>query len=163
MNNIRSISKLTSTSSFTFNRSVANLAPADIVPPLEKGSDAHRNLGFKTLIKPAPGRSRPIYRTSPKFSQAIQLSDGSSFFVKSTSPRWLVALTKDTRNMVMWNPRLRNLRRDSGPVLDFKTKFGDLDSFGLEEFSPELKAAEQVKRVKTVAAPEPTKGKKKGK
>ncbi|PVV05032.1 hypothetical protein BB560_000447 [Smittium megazygosporum] len=71
----------------------------------------------------------PVFNPAPEiFYQRVVLSDGSTFLVKSTSPRAVVKLSKDTKNHPLWNPKMkRNLSDEGGILSKFTSKFGDLD------------------------------------
>ncbi|OMJ25489.1 50S ribosomal protein L31 [Smittium culicis] len=67
------------------------------------------------------------------FTQRIVLSDGSSFTIKTTSPKPIVKLSKDTRNHQLWNPQNKyDLNDEGGHLSKFNKRFGDygnLDDF----------------------------------
>ena len=77
--------------------------------------------------------SRP--RRPYHFTQLVQLSDGSTFTVRTTSPHAMVKSAKDTRNHLLWQPSeksLRNIESDeAGKLAAFRERFGrgfDLDA-----------------------------------
>lgn len=63
-----------------------------------------------------------------QFTQLVQLSDGSTYTVRTTSPMALYKSTKDSRNHLMWQPTeksLRNLEVDeAGKLAAFRERFG---------------------------------------
>ncbi|KAJ3224503.1 hypothetical protein HK099_008371 [Clydaea vesicula] len=68
-----------------------------------------------------------------QFYQTIVHTDGSTFTLKTTTPRPLLKLTKDTRTHPLWNPE-RNLELDkqSKELKRFNERFGTLDeNFGI--------------------------------
>ncbi|KAI8918560.1 hypothetical protein DFJ77DRAFT_417293, partial [Powellomyces hirtus] len=70
----------------------------------------------------------------PLFHQTIVHSDGSTFTLRSTSPRALLKLTKDARNHALWNPALNVLDDQSGELAKFEKRFGDFDLDAFAEF-----------------------------
>lgn len=62
------------------------------------------------------------------FTQIIQLSDGSTYTHRTTSPQALYRSTKDTRNHALWQPNdasLRNVEVDeAGKLAAFRGRFG---------------------------------------
>ncbi|OLY80975.1 54S ribosomal protein L36, mitochondrial [Smittium mucronatum] len=72
-------------------------------------------------------------RLPETFNQRIVLSDGSSYMVRSTSPKLTVKLSKDTRNHHLWNPQSKyDLNDEGGHLSKFNKRFGDygnLDDF----------------------------------
>ncbi len=65
--------------------------------------------------------------TQPQtFLQRVVQSDGSSFIIRTTSPRPLLTLTKDTRNHRLWNPELVKSVDQSIHLDKFTQKFGNL-------------------------------------
>ena len=69
-------------------------------------------------------RNRRPYR----FTQLVQLSDGSAYTVRTTSPAPLYRSTKDSLNHALWqpsNPNLRNVEVDeAGKLAAFRSRFG---------------------------------------
>lgn len=83
----------------------------------------------------APGASQVRYATEitrPKrpftFTQIVQLSDGSTYTTRSTSPVPVYRSTKDTRNHLTWQPTessLQNVEVDeAGKLASFRGRFG---------------------------------------
>jgi hypothetical protein len=62
------------------------------------------------------------------FTQMVQLSDGSTYTTRTTSPHALYKSTKDTRNHVLWNPSEQKLRAvevdEAGRLAAFRGRFG---------------------------------------
>lgn len=62
------------------------------------------------------------------FTQLIQLSDGSSYVARTTSPQPLYRTGKDSRNTLLWQPsesKLRNVEVDeAGKLAAFRERFG---------------------------------------
>ncbi|KAL5606848.1 hypothetical protein BROUX41_003225 [Berkeleyomyces rouxiae] len=62
------------------------------------------------------------------FTQMIQLSDGSTFTARTTSPQPLFRSTKDTRNHPVWQPSDRSLKNveldEAGKLAAFRERFG---------------------------------------
>ncbi|KAI1632725.1 hypothetical protein F4809DRAFT_626324 [Biscogniauxia mediterranea] len=93
---------------------------------------------------PAPSSSRAPFSTSPRlaadiirrprrpytFTQLVQLSDGSTYTARTTSPHAVYKSTKDTRNHVLWQPRERSLRNvevdEAGKLAAFRGRFGTM-------------------------------------
>jgi hypothetical protein len=67
--------------------------------------------------------SRPYH-----FTQLVQLSDGSTYTMRTTSPAALYKAQKDTRNHMLWqpsDPSLRNVEVDeAGRLAAFRERFG---------------------------------------
>lgn len=68
------------------------------------------------------------HRRPYQFTQLVQLSDGSTFTMRTTSPAPLHRSTKDSRNHLMWQPSetsLRNVEVDeAGKLAAFRARFG---------------------------------------
>ncbi|KAK2602588.1 hypothetical protein N8I77_009106 [Diaporthe amygdali] len=62
------------------------------------------------------------------FTQIVQLSDGSTYTTRSTSPTPVHRSTKDTRNHLTWQPSessLKNIELDeAGKLASFRERFG---------------------------------------
>ncbi|KAH9995865.1 hypothetical protein F4779DRAFT_195703 [Xylariaceae sp. FL0662B] len=78
-----------------------------------------------------PSRSANIIRRPRRpytFTQLVQLSDGSTFTMRTTSPLALYKSTKDTRNHVLWQPNEKSLRNvevdEAGRLAAFRSRFG---------------------------------------
>ncbi|RYP00322.1 hypothetical protein DL766_007167 [Monosporascus sp. MC13-8B] len=84
-----------------------------------------------TPFSRTPSRSATIIRRPRRpytFTQLVQLSDGSTYTMRTTSPHALYRSTKDTRNHVLWQPNessLRNVEVDeAGKLAAFRGRFG---------------------------------------
>ncbi|KAJ1675055.1 hypothetical protein EV182_002026 [Spiromyces aspiralis] len=78
------------------------------------------------------------------FHQRIVLSDGSSFVLRSTSPRPQIKLSKDTRNHPLWNPQSElGLKDESGFLGSFQRRYGDIDDIGGFEFDDDADIAKE--------------------
>jgi hypothetical protein len=64
------------------------------------------------------------------FTQIVQLSDGSTYTTRSTSPAPVHRSTKDTRNHLTWQPSevsLKNVEVDeAGKLASFRGRFGSM-------------------------------------
>lgn len=62
------------------------------------------------------------------FTQLIQLSDGSTYTARTTSPQPLYRPAKDTRNTLLWQPSEKSLRNveldEAGKLAAFRERFG---------------------------------------
>ncbi|KAJ9148287.1 hypothetical protein NKR23_g5076 [Pleurostoma richardsiae] len=74
------------------------------------------------------------------FTQLVQLSDGSTYTVRTTSPAALYKSTKDSRNHLLWQPSEKSLRNvevdEAGKLAAFRERFGrgwDVAQAGPEE------------------------------
>jgi hypothetical protein len=90
-------------------------------------------------------RSRRPYT----FTQLIQLSDGSTYTQRTTSPAAIFKSTKDTRNHAVWqpsDPALKNVEIDeAGKLAAFRARFGrgwDVDAPDAKE-GAELQGAKE--------------------
>lgn len=77
----------------------------------------------------------PRARRPYTFTQLIQLSDGSTYTMRTTSPQALYRTTHDTRNTLFWQPRDKSLRNveldEAGKLSSFRQRFGrGFDAFG---------------------------------
>lgn len=80
----------------------------------------------------------PRPRRPYTFTQLVQLSDGSTYTLRTTSPQPLYRATKDTRNTLLWQPSERSLRNveldEAGKLAAFRERFGRaFDAAGGEE------------------------------
>ncbi|TIB67944.1 hypothetical protein E3Q22_03965 [Wallemia mellicola] len=64
--------------------------------------------------------------TIPHFEQKVQLSDGSTISMFTTSPRSVIKSSKDTGNHAVWNPQSVKLTTEdeSGRLTRFAKRFG---------------------------------------
>ncbi|CAG8714954.1 1146_t:CDS:1, partial [Scutellospora calospora] len=88
-------------------------------------------------------QTKPFLATRPElFTQQIILSDGATYTMRTTSPKFLIKLIKDTRNHPLWNPTTQydSLDDESGQLSKFTKKFGneeyDLDFMSIDEPIP---------------------------
>ncbi|WQF89743.1 Putative large ribosomal subunit protein bL31m [Colletotrichum destructivum] len=95
----------------------------------------------------------PRPRRPYTFTQLVQLSDGSTFTVRSTSPAPLVRSVKDSRNHALWQPSDKSLKNvevdEAGKLAAFRERFGrgfDLAAAPTEDEAAAVKAS-------TAAAP----------
>ncbi|KAK1760660.1 hypothetical protein QBC47DRAFT_367824 [Echria macrotheca] len=81
-----------------------------------------------TLLQKRNATFVPRPRRPYRFTQLVQLSDGSTFTVRTTMPTALYKSAKDTRNHVLWQPldkTLRNVEVDeAGKLAAFRGRFG---------------------------------------
>ncbi|KAK3328303.1 hypothetical protein B0T19DRAFT_186721 [Cercophora scortea] len=70
----------------------------------------------------------PRDRRPYQFTQLVQLSDGSTFTVRTTMPTALYKSTKDSRNHMLWQPQEKSLRNvevdEAGKLAAFRERFG---------------------------------------
>ncbi|KAK4127971.1 hypothetical protein N657DRAFT_642046 [Parathielavia appendiculata] len=68
------------------------------------------------------------HRRPYQFTQLVQLSDGSTFTVRTTSPLALYKSAKDSRNHILWQPTEKSLRNvevdEAGKLAAFRERFG---------------------------------------
>ncbi|PKS11036.1 hypothetical protein jhhlp_002796 [Lomentospora prolificans] len=83
------------------------------------------------LFSSTPSASARLIRRPRRpytFTQLIQLSDGSTFTARTTSPQALYRSTKDTRNHVLWQPSEKTLRNveldEAGKLAAFRERYG---------------------------------------
>ncbi|EFQ26083.1 hypothetical protein CGRA01v4_14529 [Colletotrichum graminicola] len=81
-----------------------------------------------TLIQTRAATFVPRARRPYTFTQLIQLSDGSAYTVRTTSPAALVRSAKDTRNHALWLPSEKTLQNveldEAGKLAAFRERFG---------------------------------------
>ena len=93
---------------------------------IPSGSPSPSQAGSSNQVRHATfvPRSRRPYT----FTQLIQLSDGSTYTQRTTSPAAIFKSTKDTRNHAVWqpsDPTLRNVEVDeAGKLAAFRARFG---------------------------------------
>lgn len=80
-------------------------------------------------------RSASTYSKTEKperFYQTIVLSNGATYTIRSTSPRNLIRLAKDTRNHPLWNPAMlkEGLNDESERLTKFQKRFGAESGLG---------------------------------
>ncbi|KAK7708539.1 hypothetical protein SLS64_006641 [Diaporthe eres] len=79
------------------------------------------------------------------FTQIVQLSDGSTYTTRSTSPAPVHRSTKDTRNHLTWQPSevsLKNVELDeAGKLASFRGRFGTMYDLADEPDAADASAA----------------------
>ncbi|KAK8137242.1 hypothetical protein PG984_005182 [Apiospora sp. TS-2023a] len=120
----------------TFNTLAPQTTSSSIIPTLQQTQTRNATL-IKRLKRPYA------------FTQVIQLSDGSTYTMRTCSPHSLYKSTKDTRNHVMWNPSEKSLKNvevdEAGKLAAFRGRYGrgwDAENVVTpEEAAAEAKAA----------------------
>ncbi|KAH8652197.1 hypothetical protein BX600DRAFT_472103 [Xylariales sp. PMI_506] len=101
--------------------SLSSLTPQTAAPSSVAGRTQSQ---FQTRNATLIRRPRRAYT----FTQLVQLSDGSTYTMRTTSPLAMYKSTKDTRNHILWNPSekaLRNVEVDeAGKLAAFRERFG---------------------------------------
>ncbi|KAI8951511.1 hypothetical protein F4801DRAFT_291099 [Xylaria longipes] len=84
-----------------------------------------------TPLSHTPSRAATLIRRPRRpysFTQLIQLSDGSTYTMRTSSPLGLYKSTKDTRNHALWNPNEKSLQNvevdEAGKLAAFRERFG---------------------------------------
>ncbi|EQB46370.1 hypothetical protein CGLO_14583 [Colletotrichum gloeosporioides Cg-14] len=89
----------------------------------------------------------PRVRRPYTFTQLIQLSDGSTYTLRSTSPTPLVRSAKDSRNHALWQPTDKSLQNvevdEAGKLAAFRQRFGR--AFDLAEGPKEAEGGDVAK------------------
>ncbi|GKT66759.1 50S ribosomal protein [Colletotrichum tofieldiae] len=87
----------------------------------------------------------PRPRRPYTFTQIVQLSDGSTYTVRSTSPAPLVRSAKDSRNHALWQPTDKSLKNvevdEAGKLAAFRERFGRGFDLAAEPTEEEIAAA----------------------
>ncbi|GJC88716.1 54S ribosomal protein L36, mitochondrial [Colletotrichum liriopes] len=87
----------------------------------------------------------PRPRRPYTFTQLVQLSDGSTYTVRSTSPAPLVRSAKDSRNHALWQPTDKSLKNvevdEAGKLAAFRERFGRGFDLAAEPTEEEIAAA----------------------
>ncbi|KAL2162849.1 hypothetical protein VTH06DRAFT_6685 [Thermothelomyces fergusii] len=90
-------------------------------PPHAAAGAAARNQVRHATFVPRP--RRPY-----QFTQMVQLSDGSTFTMRTTSPLALYKSAKDSRNHILWQPSEKSLRNvevdEAGKLAAFRGRYG---------------------------------------
>lgn len=94
---------------------------------LSTSTTASSSLRLSTIqVRHATFIARP--RRPYQFTQLVQLSDGSTYLARSTSPQPLYKTNKDTRNTLTWQPSEKSLRNveldEAGKLAAFRERFG---------------------------------------
>ncbi|KAI1308817.1 hypothetical protein F5Y03DRAFT_83179 [Xylaria venustula] len=84
-----------------------------------------------TPLSRTPSRAATLIRRPRRpysFTQLVQLSDGSTYTMRTASPLGLYKSTKDTRNHALWNPNEKSLQNvevdEAGKLAAFRERFG---------------------------------------
>ncbi|KAI1451251.1 hypothetical protein F4805DRAFT_141884 [Annulohypoxylon moriforme] len=84
-----------------------------------------------TPLSHTPSRAATIIRRPRRpytFTQLVQMSDGSTYTMRTTSPYALYKSTKDTRNHLLWQPTDRSLKNvevdEAGKLAGFRSRYG---------------------------------------
>ncbi|KAI8626262.1 hypothetical protein F5Y19DRAFT_466467 [Xylariaceae sp. FL1651] len=85
----------------------------------------------RTPLSFTPSRAATLIRRPRRpytFTQLVQLSDGSTYTMRTSSPLALYKSSKDARNHALWNPSDRSLRNvevdEAGRLATFRERFG---------------------------------------
>ncbi|KAJ1920843.1 hypothetical protein H4219_001080 [Mycoemilia scoparia] len=93
-----------------------------------------------------PDPTLNLERGPELFNQRIVLTDGSSFTLRSTSPRPQIKLSKDTRSHQLWNPQaVIDIQDEGGYLGSFQRRFGNIDTVGDFQFDDDAEVAKQQK------------------
>ncbi|KAI0442166.1 hypothetical protein F4803DRAFT_381554 [Xylaria telfairii] len=84
-----------------------------------------------TPLSRTPSRAATLIRRPRRpytFTQLVQLSDGSTYTMRTSSPLGMYKSTKDTRNHALWNPNEKSLQNvevdEAGKLAAFRDRFG---------------------------------------
>ncbi|ROW15358.1 hypothetical protein VPNG_02374 [Cytospora leucostoma] len=107
-----------------------------------RGREEGGSLGM-ALVRHATEITRP--KRPYTFTQVVQLSDGSTYTARTTSPLPVFRSTKDTRNHLTWQPSevsLKNVEVDeAGKLASFRSKFGTQYDLGEDPVDVEAEVA----------------------
>jgi ribosomal protein L31 len=78
-----------------------------------------------SLTRSLANRSETLHRPH-LFYQTVVQSDGSTITIKTSSPRPILTMTKDTRNHPLWNPKQRKVIDESAEITRFNQRYGNL-------------------------------------
>ncbi|ROW08919.1 hypothetical protein VMCG_02736 [Cytospora schulzeri] len=131
-----------STSSSLLFSSTTSTRPAFAGRTTTATSISHQQVRHATeIVRP----KRPY-----TFTQVVQLSDGSTYTTRSTSPLPVYRSTKDTRNHLTWQPSevsLKNVEVDeAGKLASFRGRFGTQYDLGEDPAEADVAAAVVVKK-----------------
>ncbi|RKP00614.1 hypothetical protein CXG81DRAFT_26675 [Caulochytrium protostelioides] len=118
--------------------------------------------------RPADPGANPLNYTVPAtrlpfFNQTVAHSDGATFTIRTTSPKPILKLIKDTRNHPLWNVSGETVDQSSPELRRFEDRFGRMDDLAaLYEAAPQAAPAAPAKP-KTAAAAAAAASKGKGK
>lgn len=100
----------------------------------------------------------PRPRRPYTFTQLIQLSDGSTYTARTTSPLPLYRAAKDTRNTLLWQPSEKSLRNveldEAGKLAAFRERFGRVYDAAAQAVEGEAKGEEAPAAAAAAAAAE---------
>ncbi|KAI1330100.1 hypothetical protein F5Y16DRAFT_46082 [Xylariaceae sp. FL0255] len=84
-----------------------------------------------TPLSHTPSRAATLIKRPRRpysFTQLIQLSDGSTYTMRTSSPAGMYRSTKDVRNHVLWQPNNKSLKNvevdEAGKLAAFRQRFG---------------------------------------
>ncbi|KAI0117871.1 hypothetical protein GGR51DRAFT_269884 [Nemania sp. FL0031] len=84
-----------------------------------------------TPLSHTPSRAATLIKRPRRpysFTQLVQLSDGSTYTMRTHSPMGMYKSTKDTRNHILWNPNEKSLQNvevdEAGKLAAFRERFG---------------------------------------
>ncbi|KAI1736707.1 hypothetical protein F4680DRAFT_254257 [Xylaria scruposa] len=84
-----------------------------------------------TPLSHTPSRAATLIKRPKRpysFTQLVQLSDGSTYTMRTSSPLGMYRSTKDTRNHALWNPNEKSLQNvevdEAGKLAAFRERFG---------------------------------------
>lgn len=104
----------------------AGLLSSSPLRPSSTSFSVHNSSCLRTQTRHATFIPRP--RRPYTFTQLIQLSDGSTYTARTTSPLPLYRAAKDTRNTLLWQPSEKSLRNveldEAGKLAAFRERFG---------------------------------------
>ncbi|KAL7812046.1 hypothetical protein V8C44DRAFT_329591 [Trichoderma aethiopicum] len=102
------------------------LLTAPLRPSSSSASPSFLRQSLSSPIRHATFIPRP--RRPYTFTQLVQLSDGSTYTARTTSPLPLYRAAKDTRNTLLWQPSEKSLRNveldEAGKLAAFRERFG---------------------------------------
>ncbi|UKZ94338.1 uncharacterized protein TrAFT101_009214 [Trichoderma asperellum] len=102
------------------------LSSSPLRPSSTTSSFSAHSSCLRTQTRHATFIPRP--RRPYTFTQLIQLSDGSTYTARTTSPLPLYRAAKDTRNTLLWQPSEKSLRNveldEAGKLAAFRERFG---------------------------------------
>ncbi|KAJ1329278.1 hypothetical protein MN608_06011 [Microdochium nivale] len=94
--------------------------------PLPSSWPSGRRAFSQTSARAADIIRRP--RRPYQFTQLVQLSDGSTYTMRTSSPLGMYKSTKDTRNHLTWQPSDKSLKSvevdEAGKLAAFRERFG---------------------------------------
>ena len=93
----------------------------------------------------------------PTFNSAIVLTDGSIFYVKTTTPTPVFVLKKDTLTSALWNPNSTRVDDSLGQIELFKRRFQGVDLAELSIGDSKMEPQKLGKKEKIAVEPKKTK------